>query len=289
MTNEVPPIDAATTPDSALFRFTFWLFVGSIAFSIAGMAFLKLFPSAMAVFGPFYPTLVKVPTWVFMITLAVLPLLLYGSALGWPRMALFAVWGCFIGGASELLGTSGVITIGDVPLPFGDYQYTSWFGPKIAGHVPYLIPPSWFAMSMVSFDLARRVALRRWHGVLLGTLFMVLWDVSLDPAMNRAFPFWEYGTNGFYFGMPLSNWGGWTVVTLVILIGYERLGRGSAIQSLWAPWIYACTCLFPISISLLNGVPWGALIGTAAAAVPYLLLWMYNPDYLRRSVPLFRA
>lgn len=284
-----PFLNTSKTKESLSFRIAFWVFVGSISFSVAGMLFLNLFPSSMAFIGPYYPTLVKAPTWTFMVMLAVLPLLMYGPALGWDRMALFLGWGCFVGGASELIGTTGLLTIGGVPLPFGEYQYTQWLGPKIAGHVPYFIPPSWFAMSIISLDLARRITARRWRALLLGTLFMVLWDVSLDPAMNRAFPFWNYAADGFYFGMPFSNWCGWAVVTLAILLGYEYVGTGSLIENPWAPWVYALNCLFPIAISLLQGLHGAALIGTAAATIPFLLLWAYTPSHLKRSAALLRG
>lgn len=58
---------------------------------------------------------------------------------------------------------------------------------------------------------------------------MVLWDVSLDPAMNQAFSFWTYAVDGFYFGMPLSNWCGWTFITAVIILGYEWIRGDRAI------------------------------------------------------------
>lgn len=272
-----------------LFQFAFWLFVGAISFSIAGMLLLRLVPSTMSVFGPIYTKLVKTPTWTFMTLLAVLPVLMYGPQLGWKRIGLMAVWGCFVGGTSELIGTTGLFTVGGIPLPFGEYQYTQWLGPKIAGHVPYFIPPSWFAMSIISLDLARRVT-DRWLGALvIGTLFMVLWDVSLDPAMNRAFPFWEYGVDGIYFGMPLSNWGGWAAVTFVILLGYEYIGAEHSIENEWAPWVYALNCFFPLSICLLRDVYLAALIGSLAALLPFLVLWMANPGYLKRAVALLRA
>lgn len=272
-----------------LFQFAFWLFVGAISFSVAGMLLLRLFPSTMSIFGPIYTKLVKTPTWTFMLMLGILPVLMYGPTLGWKRMSLLVGWGCLIGGGSELLGTTGALTVGGLPLPFGEYEYTQWLGPKIAGHVPYFIPPSWFAMSMVSLDLARRVTTRRWGAVLLGTLFMVLWDVSLDPAMNRAFPFWNYGVEGFFFGMPLSNWGGWAAVTFVILVGYEIFRGDAPINHAWAPWVYALNCLFPLAICLLRDVYWAGLIGGLAAAVPFLLLWRHNPAHLRRAVALLRT
>ncbi|MFB6098551.1 MAG: bisanhydrobacterioruberin hydratase CruF [Salinibacter sp.] len=272
-----------------LFQFAFWLFVGAISFSIAGMLLLRLVPSSMSFFGPLYTKLVKTPTWTFMAMLGILPLLMYGPTLGWKRIGLMAAWGCLIGGGSELIGTTGLLTVGGVPLPFGEYQYTQWLGPKIAGHVPYFIPPSWFAMSLISLDLAYRVTDRRWGAVLLGTLFMVLWDVSLDPAMNRAFPFWTYGTEGFFFGMPLSNWGGWAAVTFVIVLGYESL-RGDAVpQHQWAPWVYGLNCIFPVSICLLREVYLAALFGGLAAAVPFLLLWRTNPAALKQALSPLRT
>jgi len=271
-----------------LFRFAFWLFVGSITFSVLGMLLLRLVPSSMEIFGPIYTKLVKTPTWTFMTMLAILPVLMYGAVLGWGRMALFVVWGCAVGGASELIGTTGLLTFNGIQLPFGSYQYTSWLGPKILGHVPYFIPPSWFAMSLVSLDLARRVTSRRWGYVLLGTTFMVLWDVSLDPAMNRAFPFWNYGADGFFYGMPVSNWVGWFGVSLIILIGYDLFGGDAKIQHDWAPWVYALNCIFPLSISLLQGLPGAALIGVVATALPFLLVWLTNPAFLRQSIPVVR-
>jgi putative membrane protein len=256
-----------------VFKFAFWMFVASISFSVAGMLFLKLVPSSMSIFGPIYTKLVKTPTWTFMTMLGILPILMYGTSLGWKRMTFFVVWGCLIGGASELIGTTGWATVGGVALPFGAYEYTSWLGPQLFDHVPYFIPPSWFAMSIVSLDLARRVVTSRWGRIFVGSIFMVLWDVSLDPAMTNAFPFWNYGVDGIFYGMPLSNWAGWFVVTFIILIGYEYIGRGLSELNEWAPWVYFLNCFFPISICLLQGVYGAAAIGVVATAIPYLAIW----------------
>jgi carotene biosynthesis associated membrane protein len=272
-----------------VFQFAFWLFVASICFSIAGMLLLRLFPSTMGLFGPVYTKLVKTPTWTFMTMLAILPVLMYGSSLGYWRLGGFIVWGCAVGAASELIGTTGLLSIGNVSLPFGEYQYTQWLGPKIAGHVPYFIPPSWFAMALVSMDLARRVTKARWGAVLLGAVFMVIWDVSLDPAMNEAFPFWQYAADGFFFGMPFSNWCGWFGVTLIIMIGYEWMRGEDEIQNDWAPLLYGLNCFFPICISLLRDLYLAAFIGVAATAIPLVLLWMADPAFITRSWAAVRS
>jgi putative membrane protein len=118
---------------------------------------------------------------------------------------------------------------------------------------------------------------------------MVLWDVSLDPAMNQAFPFWDYAVDGFFYGMPFSNWVGWFGVTLVIILGYEWMRGDREIRNDWAPWVYALNCLFPLCISLLRDLYLAAAIGALATAIPFLLLWVADPNFVARSMAAARS
>jgi putative membrane protein len=262
-----------------LFKGALAVFAGAIGFSIAGMVLLLVVPASKDFFGPYLQTLVVAPTWAYMALLGLLPLLIYGPLVGWRRALLFAALGCAIGGGSELVGTN-------VGLPFGEYLYTGWLGPKIAGDVPYFIPPSWFAMSLLSLDLAQRVTgpsgRTRWRRILLATTFMVLWDVSLDPAMNGAGVatspfslgmemFWTYPPADafkFYYGMPLSNWLGWFAVTFLIVCTYEFVAGGLPTESRWAPPVYLLNCLFPIVLCAMYGLFIPAAVGAVAAAIP---------------------
>ncbi len=257
-----------------LLRFAMAAFIAAIVVSLAGTLLLKLFPSLMGVFGSIYPTLVKAPTWAYMTLLGAIPILMYAPSLGLRKILLFAAWGSAIGGASELIGTS-------TGFPFGEYLYTVWLGPKILGHVPYFIPLSWFAMSVISLDMAYRITSVRIWRILAASFFMVLWDVSLDPAMSRAFPFWIYPGGGFYYGMPWTNWVGWFVVSLVIAAGYEYLFGGLRRPDSWAPAVYLLNCLFPLLMCLLYGLYGAVLFGALATALPFVLA--------RRSFPMQRA
>lgn len=260
----IPASDAS--PASRWLRLSAIVFVLAMGFSIGGSLLLRLFPSAMALFGPYYPTLVKGPTWTYMALLPVIPVLMYGVQVGWRTIGLTFVAGSVIGGASELIGTT-------TGFPFGAYAYTIWLGPKIADHVPYFIPPSWFAMSIVSFELANRLTHRPLFRVPVAALFMVLWDVSLDPAMNMAFPFWTYPGGGIFFGMPLSNWAGWFGVSLVIMIAYEALLRGRSFEHSWSPSFYLINCAFPLALSLLYGLYGAVGFGVVATAIPLYLVY----------------
>jgi carotene biosynthesis associated membrane protein len=239
------------------------IFTASIAFSLAGTLLLVLFPSLMGVFGPYYATLVKAPTWTYMGLLPLLPMLMYWRSLGGALVFFYLIWGSMIGGMSELVGTQ-------TGWPFGEYMYTGWLGPKLFDHVPYFIPLSWFAMSILSLDLAARLNHNRLARVLVASVFMVLWDVALDPAMSRAFPFWVYPEGGFFYGMPASNWAGWFIVSVVIIAGYEWIGGGLRRPSGWAPTVYVLNGLFPALLSFMYGLPGAGIIGLLAIAMPLL-------------------
>ena len=254
------------------------LFVGSVVFSLAGAALLNFFPVQAAtalgviadVTGLTLTDLIKIPTWVNMAMLPVIAFALYLPELGWPKSLAFLAVGCVVGAAAELVGTQ-------TGFPFGPYSYGDFLGAKIAGHVPWLIPPSWYAISIVSLDLGRRLGLGRAGRVGAVALFMVLWDVALDPAMNHAFPFWKYDVGGVFFGMPLVNWAGWALTSALIAVGYEALGGLEAAPGrfvgVWAPRFYAVNSLFSVGVCFVYRAPLAGLVGLAGLAVALGVLW----------------
>ncbi len=261
------------------FVVAFGLFLGAVAFSLAGSALVSFSPGPAAAsigwfsehLGMTYDDLVKGPTWAYMALLPLLSLLLYLPELGWARSLGFLAWGSAVGAAAELVGTN-------TGVPFGHYSYGPWLGAKIAGDVPYFIPPSWYALSIVSLDLARRLGLGRAGRVLAVGAFMVLWDVALDPAMNHAFPFWQYRADGVFFGMPLVNWAGWFATSAVIALGYETFLGGlanapDAFVRAWGPRHYAANLLFSAAICFIYSAPVAGLVGLGALGVVLGLLW----------------
>ena len=256
-----------------LFLIAFGLFVGSVVFSLAGAFLLNYAPGPATTAldaiaqttGLTLDALIKLPTWINMGMLCVIALALYWGELGPARSLAFLAVGCVVGAAAELIGTQ-------TGFPFGPYSYGEFLGPKIAGHVPWLIPPSWYAVALLSLDLARRLGLGRWGRIAGVALFMVLWDVALDPAMNHAFPFWKYDIGGVFFGMPLVNWAGWALTSVVIGMGYELLLGGlkpapDAFVGRWAPLVYGVNTLFSVLICVAYKVPLAGLPGLIGLAV----------------------
>ena len=163
---------------------------------------------------------------------------------------------------SEMAGTN-------YGFPFGNYSYSHLMGYKLAGHVPMVIPMSWFMIAVPSYALAHHTfpTPRHWgRRLLLGAFFITLWDVSLDPAM--AYPgmgfittYWKWEPAGAFYTMPLINWFGWYVTSLVI-IGAMMLLRVerwiSQLSIVWLRRYYMLNLLVPFGMIVLAGL-WPAV------------------------------
>jgi len=168
---------------------------------------------------------------------------------------------------SELAGTT-------VGLPFGPYRYTDGLGAKWLGHVPVLIPLSWFFMALPSYAIARwrfprSVAVR----VVAGSLVLLSWDLALDPAMSLVTKYWVWSVDGPYYGMPLLNLVGWYVTGLALMIALSALRADRWIALLPLRWLvafYGANLLLPLGISVAAGLS-GAVAATTGAM---LLCWL---------------
>ena len=247
------------------------LFTASVLFSLAGMVILFHIPAMAGSAGAMLPYLQRVPTWVYLSTLPAISFLIYKEGLGVSRSLLYLVWGSFVGMMAELIGTG-------TGWPFGEYSYTAFLEPKILNDVPYFIPLSWYAISIVCLDFAARLRISRIQRIAVAALFMVLWDVALDPAMGVGFPLWTWNQEGFYYTMPAINWFGWFVTSAAIMWGYEILAGGPPAQPRrrMAELLWIVNGLFPVGILLVRGFITPAIIGAVAIALPLLVLGSRN-------------
>lgn len=253
-------------------------------FTVFGMTILYHAPEQAGRVGALLPILMKTPTWVYMLFVPLAVLILYWPRLGARNSLLMLAWGCAVGAGAELAGTNS-------GFPFGSYTYTSFLEPKILGDVPYLIPPSWYAMGMISWEFARRLTDRLASRVVVGSLCMVLWDLALDPAMSYGFPVWEWGVDGIFYGMPLVNLVGWFVTSLVIFTGFAAIDRQKApAVGTWAEGMWLLSALLPLGICVVRGMWPGLIIGTVAVCLPIVALRVRGiPQAVRAGRPRLAA
>jgi uncharacterized membrane protein/1-acyl-sn-glycerol-3-phosphate acyltransferase len=228
-------------------------------------------------------------------------MLLFGWLLVGPRKTLiFFIASTTISLSMELIGTS-------TGLPFGPYSYTSFLGIKILDHVPYSIPLSWFYMGFTSYILASVMVprlLQRRHAnansrlplaeqasrkvtlwsLILGTYFLTVWDLALDPAMasnNLPLHFWIWHQTGPYFGMPISNLVGWSVTGLAFM-GVSRLLWRTNLDPkriiVWLPFgMYAANIGFAVALDLSARLWIPTLMAIFLGVVPASLVFFLQP------------
>lgn len=268
------PDPTAQTPTPAASRWAqaaLLVFAVFTAASVAGFAvfaqhpgLLAGRPAALAVYGrafTFFPR-------AHIILGAVALFVLLARAVDWRWLTAFvAVYAISL--SSELLGTTR-------GLPFGPYRYTDGLGLKWFGHVPLLIPLSWFLMALPSYAVARSLLGRGAspaRRVLLASFVLLSWDLSLDPAMSQLTSYWVWGSTGPYYGMPWLNLFGWYVTGVALMLALVATGADAWIDRLSVRWLaafYALNLALPLGLIVSDGA-WGALAASAGALA---LCWM---------------
>lgn len=194
--------------------------------------------------------------------------------LGARRTLIFFFAATLISAAAELTGTK-------TGWPFGGYEYTSFLGPKLFGRVPVAVPVSWFYMGFAALLIADAiVAGRAWRrrtlwSIVLGTWFLVAWDLVLDPSMAapnlQYIHFWIWHETGPYFGMPLRNLVGW-FGTGLIFIAVGRLGwneREAPRVPVAVPYaVYAINIVWSMVLSIAAGMWPTAIAAIIVSLVP---------------------
>jgi uncharacterized membrane protein len=142
--------------------------------------------------------------------------------LGARRALGFLLWGFGVAFLAEYVSTR-------LAVPFGLYHYTG----QTAGlelylsNVPFFTSPSFVFLSYAAFCLARWTLGedRSLRVVALAGILMMFLDVVIDPLAVRGDRWFlgrifYYPAGGAYFGVPLSNFGGWVLVGWAIVGGY---------------------------------------------------------------------
>ena len=239
--------------------FAIYIAIGVV--SVAGYAAFALRPENLARFGQvewvqgFYGIAFEWLARVHIVVACVLLATWLTRRLSWTWLPVLGSVS-FVALAVEYLGTT-------TGIPFGEYQYTTLLGPKLFGHVPVVIPLSWFAMAVPAFVLAgRRFPQQRMGRVLLGAALLTSWDLSLDPAMSYLTSYWVWSEPGQFYGMPLVNLLGWFVTSVLIMlvldhsvIARRRMELAPRVMGL----LFISTLIVPVGMVAAAGL-WSATI-----------------------------
>lgn len=187
------------------------------------------------------------------------------------------------GGGGLLVEAVGVHT----GMPFGAYAYTGDLGAEVLG-VPAVVPLAWTMMAWPALVVGRTLA-RRVPVALVGGVALAAWDLFLDPQMVDAGHWtWAHPDPGLPLvpGVPLTNYGGWLLVSVVMIGALDRLlsrhpapsGPAAALYL----WTYGSSVLAHV---VFFDRPGSALVGglvMGTLAVPFAwVLWTSAPRTAR--------
>ena len=161
-----------------------------------------------AVFPNHIPVPILIP---LLIVVPVAFALLHGAVrYQWSGIITFLVM-CLV--VSNVLENTSILT----GFPFGHYYYTSALGPKLF-LVPLLIGPAYFGTGYLAWVLATVLIGEvrpkgSWFTTFavpfIASFMMVAWDLGMDPTSSTIRHSWIWEQGGGYFGVPLTNYGGW--------------------------------------------------------------------------------
>lgn len=107
--------------------------------------------------------------------------------------------------------------------PFGNYHYTNLLRMPMIWQVPLDVALLYFAMGYMSWTIANvlldkadeRLSSRVniYALPVVSAFLMTSWDVVMDPTWSTHFKTWIWEDGGGFFGVPLSNYLGWYLVT----------------------------------------------------------------------------
>ncbi len=192
---------------------------------------LVIIPSIILILSGFFvvyftqnPEALPFPFWIFQaisqMTSVVLAIpLIYGLAKwvewkrDWWKIGLIAVYPLLIEAFAIVTGW-----------PYSYFVYGEVLGNiKVFGLVPWTVSLSWVPIFFLSFVLVER---SRWNAIwiksLLGAVLMTTFDLVLDPGATTL-GFWIWKIDGWYYGVPLMNFFGWLVTSLLAFAGFYLL------------------------------------------------------------------
>ncbi|HEX8456745.1 MAG TPA: carotenoid biosynthesis protein [Pyrinomonadaceae bacterium] len=151
-------------------------------------------------------------------------------------------------------------------VPFGRYAYTGVLRPCVFG-VPVVMAFAWTTLVAYVRQALSNLNLPWWAFALAAAAWMTLIDLVIDPLAANQLGYWRWTERGAYYGIPLTNFAGWFVSSLLIFALAGRARRTNAAHRFTGASIVLFFTLVALSFQLWTA----ALVGFALCASDALL------------------
>jgi len=179
-----------------------------------------------------------------------------------------------LGWLAELLGAHAGI-------PFGPYHYTSALSPLIAG-VPVVMACAWIILFAYIQQMMVGWVMPHWARTVLGASWMTTIDLVIDPLASNQLGFWRWEESGRYYHVPLSNFAGWFLVSLLLFLLFPR----QMARNLWVRRTGVSLILFFTVLALGRGLALPGAIGLVLCSLhvaSWISAWRNPPTRAGQS------
>lgn len=175
-----------------------------------------------------------------------------------------------------VLGLGAEIVGVHTGIPFGTYRYANDLGPQVFG-VPALVGAAWLMMAHPAVAVARRLTTSQWTRWVVAAIALASWDVFLDPQMVAAHH-WRWAGSSLHLPgvaqVPLSNFGGWLLVALILTALLVRRDRSpqrsdSPAVALWL-WTWLSSALANVAFFARPAVALWGFVAMGVVGVPLI-------------------
>lgn len=161
---------------------------------------------------------------------------------------------------------------------FSPYNYTSVLQPQLLG-VPLVMLSAWMVLVSYVRQMLAGLKLSVWLEAVLAAAWMTAIDLVIDPLAANQLGYWRWEQSGAYYGIPLHNFIGWFVVSLLIFCLVRRRWEENVI----ARYVGLSIVLFFSAIALSYNLWLAGGVGILLALAHFVLS---RPVMGNRFVPL---
>lgn len=161
---------------------------------------------------------------------------------------------------------------------FSEYFYTQVLQPHLLG-VPLVMLSAWMVLVAYIRQMLMDINLPPWLEAALAAAWMTAIDLVIDPLAANQLGYWRWAKAGPYYGVPLHNFAGWFIVSLIIFL----LVRGRPRVNRMSRYVGLTIVIFFAAIAFSYGLILAGTIGVALCLLH--LSFSTNASALDRIIP----
>lgn len=224
--------------------------------------------------GAFFMVNVELPPWSHYLSglnVILFALPAFWATRRWLGRRDAAVLWAILGLYALLIETSAIYT----GFPYGHFGYSELLGFKLFGVTPWTVFLAWTPLILGAYAIARAMIGNILGRIVTTAFIATAFDLVLDPGAVKL-GFWQYEGQGGFYGVPLSNFGGWLItgsiaaVMIEIFLRYRKPLLPTPVQLTSSAFL---TVFFWTAIAVFGAMFWPAVIGAIILAFG-MVFWL---------------